>query len=50
MRRFWTLAALPAVALSIGASTARAAHIDPSDVRTPVDAASAVELAKRLVS
>ena len=42
MRRFWTLAALPAVALSIGASTARAAHIDPSDVRTPVDAASAV--------
>ncbi|MCC6931482.1 MAG: AMIN domain-containing protein [Gemmatimonadaceae bacterium] len=42
MRRFWTLAALPAVALCVGASTARAAHIDPSDVRTPVDAASAV--------
>ncbi len=42
MRRFWTLAALPAAALCISASTARAAHIDPSDVRTPVDAASAV--------
>jgi len=42
MRRVWTLAALPAVALCISASPARAAHIDTSDAIARADAASAV--------
>jgi type IV pilus assembly protein PilQ len=42
MRRVWTLAALPAVALFISASPARAAHIDTSVAIARTDAASAV--------
>lgn len=42
MRRVWTLAALPAVALIVGASTARAAHIDTPVALARTDAASAV--------
>lgn len=42
MRRVWTLAALPAVALFISASPARAAHIDTSGASARADAASAV--------
>ena len=42
MRRVWTLAALPAVALFVSASTARAAHIDTPVAFAPTDAASAV--------
>ena len=41
MRRVWTLAALPAVALFVGASPAGAAHID-TPVARATDAASAV--------
>lgn len=42
MRRVWTLAALPAVALFVGASPAGAAHIDTSVRARATDAASAV--------
>lgn len=42
MRRVWTLAALPAVALCISATPARAAHIDTSAAIARADAASAV--------
>ncbi|MFP5380002.1 MAG: AMIN domain-containing protein, partial [Vicinamibacteria bacterium] len=42
MRRVWTLAALPAVALIVGASTARAALIDTPAAHARTDAASAV--------
>lgn len=42
MRRVWTLAALPAVALFVGASPAGAAHIDTSVRASATDAASAV--------
>ena len=42
MRRVWTLAALPAVALLVSASPARAAHIDTPVGHAPTDAASAV--------
>ncbi|HMN09614.1 MAG TPA: AMIN domain-containing protein [Gemmatimonadaceae bacterium] len=42
MRRVWTLAALPAVALIVGASTARAAHIGSPVALAPTNAASAV--------
>ncbi|MEP7382180.1 MAG: AMIN domain-containing protein, partial [Gemmatimonadota bacterium] len=42
MRRVWTLAALPAVALFISATPARAAHIDTSAAVARADAASAV--------
>lgn len=42
MRRVWTLAALPAVALIVGASTARAAHIESPVAPARTDAASAV--------
>ena len=42
MRRVWTLAALPAVALCFSATPARAAHIDTSAAIARADAASAV--------
>lgn len=42
MRRVWTLAALPAVALFVSATPARAAHIDTSAAIVRADAASAV--------
>ncbi len=42
MRRVWTLAALPAVALIVSATPARAAHIDTSAAIVRADAASAV--------
>ena len=38
MRRVWTLAALPAVALFVGASPAGAAHIDTSVRASATDA------------